>query len=318
MQRDPEAKRRREITVRAALKRLDVYLSDPTVQEIMLNPDGSLWVERAGAAPQPTDTHIAPLEAEHMLRQVAAEVRVELNAIKPAMLCRLPFYGDRLQALMPPIVAAPTFAMRRPAKEVFSLQQYADQGVLNAHQLETLRRAVHDRLNILIGGSTGSGKTTLLNAVANELSGTDDRVITVEDYPELQCTVRNKVPLLIDPPEYTWRHAIINSMRLRPDRIFLAEVVDGAALDLFKAMGTGHPGSLATIHADSATLMLERFCQLMEEVVQRAPRESVAATIHMCLHMKRDRSHPSGRAVTGLVRVRGYDRVQRKWLVEEL
>jgi Flp pilus assembly CpaF family ATPase len=191
------------------------------------------------------------------------------------------------------------------------------QGMITERQLESLRAAVHDRANILVGGSTGSGKTTFAMSLLNELRGTDERLLLIEDYPELQCNVEHKVPMLIHPPNYTWRHAVANAMRLRPDRIIVAEIVDGAAVDIAKAWNTGHPGGIATLHADSPALMLERFCQLMEEVVPHAPRASVAATINVCVHLKRDRSRPAGRSLTGLVRVRGHDRRTQQWLLED-
>lgn len=316
--RNPESQQRGNSALRAALRKLHVYLVDPAVVELMLNPDGIVWVERLGAAPVETDVHMSPHEAESMLREVAAEVRAQLNANSPSMLCRLPLYGARLQAVIYPIVEAPIFAMRRPASQLFPLSHYVEQGVITEQQRQLLRDAVRGRANILVGGSTGSGKTTFAASLLNELSDTDERVLVIEDYPELQCTARHKLHLLINPPNYTWRHAVINAMRLRPDRIVVAEVVDGAAVEVAKAWNTGHPGGIATIHADSPTLMLERFCQLMEEIVPTAPRVSIAATINICVHLRRDRSHPAGRVLTGLVRVTGYDRAAQEWRVEEL
>lgn len=316
--RNPESQHRGDSALRAALRKLHVYLVDPTVVELMLNPDGSVWVERLGAPPLETDVRMSALEAENMLRQVAAEVRVQLNEKSPSMLCRLPIYGARLQAVIGPIVGAPIFAMRRPAGRLFPLSDYVEQGLLTEQQRLCLREAVRGRANILVAGSTGSGKTTFASSLLNELSDTDERVLVIEDYPELQCPVLHKVPMLINPPNYTWRHAVINAMRLRPDRIVVAEVVDGAAVEVAKAWNTGHPGGIATIHADSASLALERFCQLMEEVVANAPRVSVAATINVCVHLRRDRSHPAGRVVTEIVRVNGYDRQAQQWLVEDL
>jgi P-type conjugative transfer ATPase TrbB len=315
--RNPESQQRGNDAIRTALRKLHSYLVDPTVVELLLNPDGSVWVERLGAPPLEADVRMTALEAENMLRQVAAEVRAQLNATEPSMLCRLPIYGARLQALIPPIVEAPVFAIRRPAGQLFPLSHYVEQGVLTEQQRQCLRDCVRGRDNILVGGSTGSGKTTFATSLLNELCDTDERVLIIEDYPELQCTVRHKVPLLINPPSYTWRRAVINAMRLRPDRIIVAEVVDGAAVEVEKAWKSGHPG-IATIHADSPALMLERFCQLMEEVVPYAPRVSVAQTINVCVHLRRDRSHPAGRVVTGIVRVKGYDREAQQWLLEDL
>jgi type IV secretion system protein TrbB len=316
--RNPEFQQRGEVALRVALAKIEPFLVDASVVEIMLNPDGRIWVEHLGAAPQPTDITMSAVEADNLLRQVAAQVRAQLNEQSPSMLCRLPLYGARLQAVIPPIVPAAIFAMRRPASQLFPLSHYVEQGVITQCQLGKLRDAVLGRVNILVGGSTGSGKTTFATALLNELHDSDDRVLVIEDYPELRCTARHTIPLLINPPTYTWRNAVNNAMRLRPDRIIVAEVVDGAAVEVTKAWNTGHPGGIATIHADSPELMLERWCQLMEEVVPTAPRASVAATIHVCVHFKRDRTHRSGRRLTGLVRVKKYDRAQERWIVEEL
>lgn len=319
--RNPASQQRAEVALRLALQPLEPFLVDSTVVELMLNPDGRVWVEHLGCVPQQTALVMAPHEAESLLRTVAAEVGKELNAAKPDMLCRLPIFGARLQAVISPIVTAPIFAMRRPAERLIPYARYIEQGVLTERQGWLLRDAFLNHANVLVGGSTGSGKTTFAASLLSELSGSDERVFIIEDYPELQhcCRdLRHQVPMLIDPPNYTWRNAVINTMRLRPDRIVVAEIVDGAAVEVQKSWLTGHPGGLGTIHGDSSELMLERFSQLMEEVVAQAPRETVAATINICVHMRRDRSHPAGRVVTSIVRVRGYDRSTRRWIVEEM
>jgi type IV secretion system protein VirB11 len=315
--RNPESQQRNEGALRVTLHKIDAYLVDPTVIEIVLNPDGRIWVEHLGAPLLPTEVRMSPLEAMSMLREVAAEVGAQLNPRSPSMLCRLPLYGARLQAVIPPIVEAPIFAMRCPAKQLIPLARYLDEGVLTDRQAVHLQDAMRGHVNILVGGSTGSGKTTFAMALLHELQDANERVFIIEDYPELQCSLPHKVPMLIDPPRYTWRDAVINAMRLRPDRLVIAEVVDGAAVEVQKAWMTGHPG-LGTIHGDSPVSMLERFSQLMEEVVASAPRESVAATMHVCVHLRRDRSRRAGRVVTGIARVCGYDRSTRQWRVEDL
>jgi type IV secretion system protein VirB11 len=166
--------------------------------------------------------------------------------------------------------------------------------------------AVERHDNILIGGGTGSGKTTFANALLKVIAeASSDRVHIIEDTPELQCAAPNKVQVLVQPKVHTWRDAIMAAMRLRPDRILVGEVRDGSALELLKAWNTGHPGGLATIHANDTAGMLDRLCQLIEEVVYPAPRPLVAQTIQVCAHIARDRSGPAGRRLSGLDRVCG-------------
>jgi type IV secretion system protein TrbB len=197
------------------------------------------------------------------------------------------------------------FALRKPARVIFSLDDYVNQGILLPAQREALAAAVRARDNILIGGGTGSGKTTFANALVKVIAeDTTDRVHIVEDTPELQCSAPNRLQVLVHPGVHSWRDAIMAAMRFRPDRILVGEVRDGSALELLKAWNTGHPGGLATIHANDTRAMLDRLCQLIEEIVYPAPRALVAQAIQLCVHIQRDKSHPAGRRVSGIDRVR--------------
>jgi P-type conjugative transfer ATPase TrbB len=302
--------------MQSAFRPIVAYLRDPAVVEIMLNPDGTVWVDRLGAGMSLTDVCIEPSDAERMLRYVAAHLQREITSSQATMACKLPLYGARVQALVPPLVAAPAFALRKPAAMVHSLADYVDQGILRAVHADFLQRAVTERLNILIGGGTSSGKTTLVNALLQKVAECKDRVLIIEDTAELQCPAENKLEILVQPPVYSWRQAVMDAMRLRPDRIIVGEVRDGAAHDLAKAWNTGHPGGVATIHANSTRGMLDRFCSLVEEVVPTAPRETIAETIQVCVHMRRDPAHKSGRSISGVDLVRGYERATRQWLLE--
>lgn len=266
----------------------------------MLNADGRIWIERAGAGMAVTPVSMSPQDALRMLRLVATELVTELSDRSPSLAGKLPLWGARLQASIPPIVEAPVFALRKPAKVVFGLDDYVAKGILTANQAASLRVAVRARQNILVGGGTGSGKTTLANALLREIAETQDRVYIVEDTPELQCTAPNKVQVLVQPPVYTWQRAIMDAMRFRPDRIIVGEVRDGSALEMLKAWNTGHPGGIATIHANDTAAMLNRLCQLIEEVVPVAPRSLVAETVSLCVHIRRDSRHTGGRSVTGV------------------
>jgi type IV secretion system protein VirB11 len=246
-------------------------------------------------------------DALRMLRLVATEMNVELSDRNPSLGGKLPLWGARVQASIPPVVEAPVFALRKPARVVFTLDAYRSRGILTERQLELLKSAVAERQNVLIGGGTGSGKTTLANALLAEISESGDRLYIVEDNAELQCRAPNKVQILVQPPVYTWQRAIMDAMRFRPDRIIVGEVRDGSALEMLKAWNTGHPGGIATCHANDTAGMLDRLCQLVEEVVPVAPRPLIAQAVHVCVHIRRDPSHAAGRSLSGIDRVEGVD-----------
>jgi type IV secretion system protein VirB11 len=302
-----ETQSRRYASLRTAVGPIAAFLADEAVVEIMLNADGRIWVERAGAGMFDAKTRMAPEDALRMLRIVATEMNAELSDRNPSLAGKLPIWGARVQASIPPVVEAPVFALRKPAKIVFGLDDYVARGILTEAEAGALRDAVRDRLNILVGGGTGSGKTTFANALLREVAGTSDRIYLVEDNPELQCSAPNKVQVLVQPPTYTWNRAIMDAMRFRPDRIVVGEIRDGSALEMLKAWNTGHPGGIATVHANDTRAMLDRVCQLIEEVVPVAPRLLVAQTVNVCVHLRRDPRHPAGRSLTGLDEVVGVE-----------
>jgi P-type conjugative transfer ATPase TrbB len=314
-----ESQARRSSALSSALDPIADFLADDRVVEVMGNADGCVWVDRLGEGLSRTDVRLVARDVERMLRLVAAEMLVELNAQNPLLSAKLPPpWGARLQGYMPPCVDAPTFALRKPAQLVFSLSDYVKKQIVTPAQREALTRAVHARDNILIGGGTGSGKTTFANALLRVVAeDTTDRVHIIEDTPELQCAAPNKVQVLVQPGVHSWRDAIMAAMRFRPDRILVGEVRDGSALELLKAWNTGHPGGLATVHANDTRAMLDRLCQLIEEVVHPAPRALVAQTVQVCVHICRDKSHPAGRRLSGLDRVCGI-RPDGAWQLEPI
>src|SRR5690606_7582377 len=178
-----------------------------------------------------------------------------------------------------PVVAAPTFAIRKPAVAVFTLDDYAGAGIMTMGEADALRQAVADRRNILVAGGTSTGKTTLANALLAEVAKTDDRVVLIEDTRELQCRAANLVALRTKDGVASLSELVRSSLRLRPDRIPIGEVRGAEALDLLKAWGTGHPGGVGTIHAGSALGALRRMEQLIQESVVTVPRALIAQTI---------------------------------------
>ncbi len=190
-----ESQARRATALKSALGPILEFLNDDSVVEVMLNADGAVWIDQVGAGMRRTHVRMPAPDAERMLRLVASEMLVELNADKPSLSAKLPApWGARLQASIAPIVDAPVFALRKPPKVVFSLDDYVRKEILSPAARDALVAAVERHDNILIGGGTGSGKTTFANALLNVIAeASSDRVHIIEDTPELQCAAPNKV-----------------------------------------------------------------------------------------------------------------------------
>jgi type IV secretion system protein VirB11 len=256
-------------------------LDDPEVVEVMLNPDGALWVDRLGSGRSASGFDLTAAAAERIVRLVAAHVRVEVHAGAPIVSAELPETGERFEGLLPPVVRAPVFAIRKRATGIIRLERYVADGILTQQHVDFLRRAVKDRSNIVIAGGTSTGKTTLANALLQEMAATGDRVILLEDTVELQCVAEDHVPLRTKPGVVSMSELVRSTLRLRPDRIVVGEVRGREALDLLKAWGTGHPGGIATIHAGSAFGALTRLEQLIQEVVVTVPRALIAEAVNV-------------------------------------
>ncbi len=255
------------------------YLEDPAVVEVMLNPDGRLWVDRLKEGLVATDDLLIPADGERIVRLVAHHVGAEVHPGNPRVSAELPETGERFEGLLPPVVAAPAFAIRKPAVAVFTLADYVASGIMDEAQAEALRAAVVMRKNVLVAGGTSTGKTTLTNALLAEVAKTADRVVLIEDTRELQCSAPNLVALRTKDGVASLSDLVKSSLRLRPDRIPVGEVRGAEALDLLKAWGTGHPGGIGTIHANTGIGALRRLEQLVQEAVVTVPRALIAETI---------------------------------------
>ena len=257
------------------------FLDDPQIVEVMLNPDGRLWIDRLSEGLSDTGERLSPADGERIVRLVAHHVGAEVHPGRPRVSAELPETGERFEGLLPPVVTAPAFAIRKPAVAVFTLDDYVAAGIMNAGQAETLRCAVATRKNILVAGGTSTGKTTLTNALLAEVAKTFDRVVLIEDTRELQCAAPNLVALRTKDGVASLSELVRSSLRLRPDRIPIGEVRGPEALDLLKAWGTGHPGGIGTIHAGSAIGAIRRLEQLIQEAVVTVPRALIAETIDL-------------------------------------
>ncbi len=278
------------------------WLDDASIAEVMLNPDGRLWLDRLAGGLEDTGERMSAADGERIVRLVAHHVGAEVHPGSPRVSAELPETGERFEGLLPPVVAAPTFAIRRPAVAVFTLRAYVDAGILSAADAETLREAVAARRNILVAGGTSTGKTTLVNALLAEVAKTSDRVVLIEDTRELQCAAPNLVALRTKDGVCSLSDLVRSSLRLRPDRIPIGEVRGAEALDLLKAWGTGHPGGIGTIHAGSALGALRRLEQLIQEAVVTVPRALIAETIDIVAVLA---GRGSERRLSELARVEG-------------
>lgn len=278
------------------------FLDDPSVVEVMLNPDGRLWIDRLSEGLADTGEALSPADGERIVRLVAHHVGAEVHARSPRVSAELPETGERFEGLLPPVVAAPAFAIRKPAVAVFRLDDYVAAGIMTRFQAEALRLNVATRANILVAGGTSTGKTTLTNALLAEVAKTDERVVIIEDTRELQCAAPNLVALRTKHGVATLSDLVRSSLRLRPDRIPIGEVRGAEALDLLKAWGTGHPGGIGTIHAGSGIGALRRLEQLIQEAVVTVPRAMIAETIDLVAVLS---GRGAARRLTELARVEG-------------
>ncbi|WP_297838350.1 P-type conjugative transfer ATPase TrbB [uncultured Roseibium sp.] len=278
----PEAIRRGARMLRTALgPAIAQFLDDPQTVEVMLNPDGRLWIDRLAQGLSYTGETLVAADGERIVRLVAHHVGAEVHAGSPRVSAELPETGERFEGLLPPVVAAPAFAIRKPAVAVFTLEDYVRARIMTHGQAEALRSGVATRANILVAGGTSTGKTTLTNALLAEVARTSDRVVIIEDTRELQCAAPNLVAMRTKDGVASLSDLVRSSLRLRPDRIPVGEVRGPEALELLKAWGTGHPGGIGTIHAGSALGALRRLEQLIQEAVVTVPRALIAETIDL-------------------------------------
>lgn len=277
-------------------------LDDPAVVEIMLNPDGGLFVERLGQGMSP----LAPLDrgaAEIIIGTVAHALETEADRGRPIISGELPIGGHRFEGLLPPIVAGPTFTIRRHTSRLIPLDDYETSGMMTARQATFIRQAIGAGGNIVICGGTGSGKTTLANAIIAEivLAKPGERIVIIEDTAEIRCAAVNAVALHTSEGVDMAR-LLKSTMRLRPDRIIVGEVRDGAALTLLKAWNTGHPGGVTTIHANSASSALRRLEQLTAEVSQQPMQAVISEAVDLIVSIERS---GQGRRVRDVMQVSG-------------
>ena len=261
-------------------------LTDPAVIEVMVNPDGRLWIDRHGDGRIDTGERLEASEAERIIRLVASHIGQECHRDRPVVSAELPETGERFEGLLPPVSPSPCFAIRKPARVLYRLSDYVDAQIMGPLQAKALREAVEAQKNIVVVGGTSSGKTTLVNALLAEVAASGDRVILIEDTRELHCAAEDCVSLRTKPGVAALADLVRSTLRLRPDRIIVGEVRGPEALDMLKAWNTGHPGGITTLHANSAHAGLYRLEQLIQEAVVTVPRRLIAEAIDIVVFLK--------------------------------
>ncbi len=294
------ALRRRSALQRALGVAIDAALQADDVVEALINEDGAVWLDRIGSGLERTPYELTAHDREAAIRLLAHEAGETISEDRPALATILPESAARVQAVLPPLVSAPILAIRKRPRVIYRLSDYVDAQIATRAQAERLARAVRDRCNIVVAGGTGSGKTTLLNALLAEPSFAASRVVILEDTAELQCVSPNTVQLLTKrtTPEISLRDLVQMTLRLRPDRIVVGEVRDGAALEVLKAWNTGHPGGLLSLHANSADDALARLEDLCMESRAAPATRLIEASLDMVVFIARG---VSGRAITEII-----------------
>ena len=272
-----------------------ILLAADTI-EVIVNPDGRVWAERVGRGREFAGFRLEPTETERAIRLIATLTGAEVSRDRPIVSAELPPRGERFEGLLPPVVRAPCFAIRKPASQIISLDDYVASGVINDAQRLELKRAITDHANIIVAGGTGSGKTTLANALLAEIAALNERVVILEDTRELQCAAEDVVALRTQPGSVTLSDLVRSTLRLRPDRIIVGEVRGPEALDLLKAWNTGHPGGIATLHANSARAALARLEQLAMEASTSPPTALIAEAVDLVVFI--ERGGPAGRRIS--------------------
>lgn len=296
-------------------------LENPNVIEIMLNSNGTLWIEELGK-PIVQVGSMEESKVQALLGTIASYLNTTITSQNPILECELPIDGSRFEGLLPPIVNKPTFTIRKKASKIFTLEEYYQQKALSQEQYFQIKKAIYNsedseqsKRNILIVGGTGSGKTTLANAIIHGIvqQTPDDRVVIIEDTAEIQCAAKNAV-ILRTSDNVNMLMLLRATMRLRPDRILVGEVRGAEALDLLKSWNTGHSGGVATIHANSARAGLTRLELLISEATIAPMQTLIAEAINIVIFITKTKN---GRIIKEIIEVEGYDKSTKDYIIKD-
>lgn len=295
-------------------------IQDPTIIEIMLNPDGQVWVERYGE----DHKYIGDLpfaNGQMVISLVASALGRTINADRPILEGEFPLDGSRFTGVFPPVVGpGVSFTLRKRASKLITLADYLKQGVINETVAQLIKTAVQKRENIVVVGGTSSGKTTFVNAIIDCVFEfcASHRLLIIEDTAELQSKSPNTVffhtHVIDEQREIGFRQLAKLAMRYAPKRIIVGEVRDGAALEMLKLWNTGHPGGISTFHADSADEALYRLEELVEEAGFGPKSPLIGRAVDLVVFMQK--TADNRREVSKVLRVNSFDRKRDQYLTD--
>lgn len=295
-------------------------LVDPEVLEVMVNPDGKLWIEKFGQ-PSYVAGELKPANTKSILGTIAASNESSCTREKPVIEAVLPIGGHRFSGIHNSNTSTKfsAFTIRKKPERIFTLEEYVISGTMSERQKEIIEEAVKYKKNIIVAGGTGSGKTTLTNAVLHAVAKIcpNDRIFLVEDTREIICSQKNTVQIVTNDHLSPYG-ALKLALRFRPDRVMFGEVRDGVALDLLKAWNTGHPGGVCTLHANSSIEALERLSEMVQERTPGDFRSLIGRAVDVCLFIEKSPGSPSGRTVRDLISIKQFDNERGEFIFSSI
>ena len=293
-------------------------MNKDTVFEVIANPDGKIWVDTFDKGRVDTGIVLEPGHIRQIIYDVAALNDSVISDTFPLLEAEIPdsrlFDRSRFQGELPDVVPAPDFNIRKHPKKVLTLDDYVKQGTMTTKQQAVIMSAIHAKKNIIAAGGTKSGKTTLLNAILHEISKLPDRVVMIEDAPELRCTAKDHVSLRT-MPNVTMDHLLRATLRKTPDRIVVGEVRGGEALSLLDAWSTGHSGGCSTVHSNSALDTLIRLENMTSRVARNPQQFTIARAVDVIIYLKYEHLK---RRIEEIIGVDDYDYVTHKYITHSM
>lgn len=291
----------------AIMKDLLPFLQDKKVFEVYVNPDCKIWVDSLGEGRHFTGKTLPPEKTKGIIYGVAALSKQLVTPSRPVLDADIPanahFPKCRFEGNLPSVVPSPTINIRKHPETIFTLEDYVRQGTLSEMQYQVLIDGIKTKKNIIAAGGTKSGKTTFLNAILQEISKYNDRVIIIEDTPELQCKAEDCVQMRATA-DFTMEDCLRQVLRMTPDRIVVGEVRSGEALALLDAWSTGHGGGCSTVHSNSAKDTLLRFENMTARVSRNPQQATIAQAIDYIVYLK---NFGTVRKVQEIIEILGYD-----------
>lgn len=295
------------------------FMHDENITELMLNPDGHLWIDTQDKGCIDSGVMVDERTAKQIIYNVGALSGRVIPSDFPELEAEIPktylFDSCRFQAELPPIVKAPSFNIRKFGKKLFTLDDYVEQGTMTEAQRQIILSAISAHKNIIAAGGTASGKTTLLNAILAEISKMGERIVIIEDTSELRCTAPNHVKLQTSPPKMDMDMLLRITLRKSPNRIVVGEVRSKEAMTLLEAWSTGHRGGCCTVHSESAIDTLSRLEELTSRVSLTPQKETVGRAVDLVVYL---RKHATYRSVDEIIEVRGYDKKAQEYEIQRL